>query len=62
MDELHDPGTAAGRARAEAVELDAVRELKAPGGARVLVGIASWTDPSMTARGVFYPDRMAKAE
>lgn len=62
MDELHDPGTTAGRARAEAVDLDAVPELKAPGGARVLVGIASWTDPSMTARGVFYPDRMAKAE
>ena len=62
MDELHDPGTAAGRARAEAVGMEAVRELKAPGGARVLVGIASWTDPSMTARGVFYPDRMGKAE
>jgi uncharacterized protein YecE (DUF72 family) len=62
MDELHDPGTAAGKARAESVDLESVRELKAPGGARVLVGIASWTDPSMTARGVFYPDRMSKAE
>lgn len=62
MDASHDPGTAAGRARAESVELESVRELKAPSGARVLVGIASWTDPSMTARGVFYPDRMSKAE
>lgn len=62
MDELHDPGTSVGRARGEAVGLERVRELKSPAGARVLVGIASWTDPSMTARGVFYPDRMTKAE
>jgi uncharacterized protein YecE (DUF72 family) len=25
-------------------------------GARVYVGVASWTDPTFTARGVFYPD------
>jgi uncharacterized protein YecE (DUF72 family) len=62
MDAAHDPGTAEGRQRSEATALESVRELKAPGGARVLVGIASWTDPSMTARGVFYPDRMTKAE
>jgi uncharacterized protein YecE (DUF72 family) len=62
MDESHDPGTGAGKARAESVGLETVSALRAPGGARVLVGIASWTDPSMTARGVFYPDRMSKAE
>lgn len=62
MDERHDPGTAEGIARAAAAGLESVRELRAPGGARILIGIASWTDPSMTARGVFYPDRMAKAE
>lgn len=62
MDETHDPGTGVGRERAEAAGLETVRELRAPAGARVLVGIASWTDPSMTARGVFYPDRMTKAE
>ena len=26
------------------------------GGARVRVGVASWTDPTFTAKGVFYPD------
>jgi uncharacterized protein YecE (DUF72 family) len=62
MDETHDPGTAVGRERADTVGLETVRELRAPGGARILVGIASWTDPSMTARGVFYPDRMTRAE
>lgn len=62
MDESHDPGTAEGRARGEAAGLESVQQLAAPGGAKVLVGIASWTDPSMTARGVFYPDRMTKAE
>jgi len=29
--------------------------ITAPSGARILIGIASWTDPSMTAPGVFYP-------
>ena len=62
MDELHDPGTDVGRERAEAVGLEAVHELHAPGGAHIRIGIASWTDPSMTVRGVFYPDRMTKAE
>ena len=62
MDATHDPGTAEGRTRAESLALETVRELKSPGGARVLVGVASWTDPSMTAPGVFYPDRMSKAE
>lgn len=62
MDATHDPGTAEGRTRAESLALETVRELRSPGGARVLVGVASWTDPSMTARGVFYPDRMSKAE
>lgn len=62
MDQTHDPGTDVGRARGHAAGLETVRAMKAPSGARVLVGIASWTDPSMTARGVFYPDRMTKAE
>jgi uncharacterized protein YecE (DUF72 family) len=62
MDDAHDPGTSAGKARADAAGLASVRRLVAPSGARVLVGIASWTDPSMTARGVFYPERMIRAE
>jgi uncharacterized protein YecE (DUF72 family) len=62
IDELHDPGMGAGLARSAAVGPGSVAELSSPGGARILVGVASWTDPSMTAPGVFYPDRMSKAE
>jgi uncharacterized protein YecE (DUF72 family) len=35
------------RAAAEPIEL---------GTGSVRIGTASWTDPTMTARGVFYPD------
>jgi uncharacterized protein YecE (DUF72 family) len=31
-------------------------------GAKVYVGAASWTDPTFTARGVFYPDEAKTAE
>jgi uncharacterized protein YecE (DUF72 family) len=62
MDAAHDPGIDEGRARAEATGLDAVRELRAPSGAKLLIGIASWTDPTMTARGVFYPPKTSSAE
>jgi uncharacterized protein YecE (DUF72 family) len=62
MDALHDPGIATGLARSAAVERDTVIPLTAVSGARLLVGVASWTDPSMTAPGVFYPDRMKSAE
>ena len=62
MDAAHDPGTDAGLERTAATGLDAVRELRAPSGAKVLIGIASWTDPTMTARGVFYPPKTTTAE
>ena len=62
MDALHDPGIATGLARAAAAERDIVTALAAPSGARILVGVASWTDPSMTAAGVFYPDGVTKPE
>jgi uncharacterized protein YecE (DUF72 family) len=61
IDALHDPGIATGLARSGATR-ERVVELRAPGGARVLVGVASWTDPSMTAPGVFYPDGASKPE
>ena len=62
MDAAHDPGPEEGRARAEATGLDAVRVLTAPSGATLKIGIASWTDPTMTARGVFYPPKTTNAE
>ncbi|HJQ19883.1 MAG TPA: DUF72 domain-containing protein [Gemmatimonadaceae bacterium] len=55
IDALHDPGTPTAQARSGAAP-DRLEQLHAPGGVRVLIGVASWTDPSMTAPGVFYPD------
>ena len=57
----HDPGVARARARVEGIEH------KAPAVARlgstvVRFGTASWTDPSLVAPGVFYPDRATTPE
>lgn len=65
IDALHDPGTATGLARAAAATeegSECVAPLTAPSGARILIGVASWTDPSMTAPGVFYPDGVNSPE
>jgi uncharacterized protein YecE (DUF72 family) len=62
IDALHDPGIPTGLARAAAAERDSVSTLEAPSGARILVGVASWTDPSMTAPGVFYPGGVSTPE
>jgi uncharacterized protein YecE (DUF72 family) len=59
---VHDPG-AQGAERAGGWAADAGREvLELPGGGRVTVGTASWTDPTMTAPGVFYPREATSAE
>jgi uncharacterized protein YecE (DUF72 family) len=58
----HDPG-ADGAERAGAWAAQAGREpIEVPSGGRVLVGTASWTDPTMTAPGVFYPHGTDSAE
>ena len=57
----HDPGPdAAGRRGEEHAE--AARAPLAVGGATVRIGTASWTDPTMTAPGVFYPPDAGTAE
>jgi uncharacterized protein YecE (DUF72 family) len=56
IDAQHDPGTMAAGNRAVAAHRDVIPPLRAASGAKILIGIASWTDPSMTAAGVFYPD------
>jgi uncharacterized protein YecE (DUF72 family) len=58
-DHEHDPGHERARRRAEHVP-DGARERVArgidlPGGHRILVGTASWTDPTITEGEVFYP-------
>jgi len=62
IDALHDPGTATALARAAAVAAESLGILTAQSGARILVGVASWTDPTMTAPGVFYPASARTAE
>ena len=57
----HDPGPDAGKARADAAGDAAKRPIKA-GKGDVRFGTASWTDPTMTVPGVFYPEGLKTAE
>ena len=51
----HDPGPEAAGERAVGVANAAANALVIAGGSTVRIGTASWTDPTMTAPGVFYP-------
>lgn len=55
-DAIHDPGTVAARARAERIGPARQPTHIVSSGAEIRFGTASWTDPTMTAPGVFYPD------
>ncbi|MGC8634358.1 MAG: DUF72 domain-containing protein [Candidatus Limnocylindrales bacterium] len=48
--------------RARALEDAAAQPIEAPSGGWIRVGTASWTDPTMTAPGVFYPPDARTAE
>jgi uncharacterized protein YecE (DUF72 family) len=58
----HDPGSDAAGDRAAGVATAAVEPIEVPGGGRIRIGTASWTDPTMTAAGVFYPTTATNAE
>jgi len=58
----HDPGPEAAGERAAEVAQAAADPLITGGGSTVRIGTASWTDPTMTAPGVFYPRGAATAE
>lgn len=58
----HDPGATVAGKRVEPVEDAAVEPISAPGGGTIRVGTSSWTDPTMTAPGVFYPRGADSAE
>jgi uncharacterized protein YecE (DUF72 family) len=58
----HDPGSDQAAARAMSIESVAAEPIEVAGGGRILVGTASWTDPTMTAPGVFYPAGAGSAE
>jgi uncharacterized protein YecE (DUF72 family) len=58
----HDPGPEAAGERAMRVATAAANALVTAGGSTVRIGTASWTDPTMTAPGVFYPRGTDSAE
>jgi uncharacterized protein YecE (DUF72 family) len=58
----HDPGFEVAAELASKVAGAASRPIKISGGGVVRIGTASWTDPTMTAKGVFYPDDATTAE
>ena len=61
---VHDPGPDDARERLQAAGLDDAARVpieRSPGH-QVRFGTASWTDPTMTAAGVFYPSDAATAE
>jgi uncharacterized protein YecE (DUF72 family) len=62
VDHEHDPGPDAANERARPLETVAAEPIEPPGAGRILVGTASWTDPTMTASGVFYPTGADSAE
>ncbi len=60
LDRAHDPGFDAAGARAAVIvpadaEVAMAAPVRPPGGGRLLVGTASWTDPTITTGDVFYP-------
>ena len=57
----HDPGVEVARKRAEEAG-DAARKPIKVGKGEARFGTASWTDPTMTVPGVFYPPGMKTAE
>jgi uncharacterized protein YecE (DUF72 family) len=59
--DTHDPGVEAARKRAEQAD-EAGRSPVRIGQGEVRFGTASWTDPTMTAPGVFYPRGSDSAE
>jgi uncharacterized protein YecE (DUF72 family) len=58
----HDPGPRVAEKRIAAIEDAAAHPIETPQGGLIRVGTASWTDPTMTAPGVFYPKGADSAE
>jgi uncharacterized protein YecE (DUF72 family) len=61
VDPRHHPGPDGARGRAEGIP-DPPTLTRAPGGGVIRFGTAGWTDPTLTAPGVFYPDDARTAE
>ncbi len=61
-DAVHDPGPDAAAATFDGPPDIAANPLDLDGGGTIRIGTASWTDPTMTASGVFYPTGSDSAE
>ena len=61
-DTVHDPGPDAAAATFDGSSDVAANPLELKSGGTVRIGTASWTDPTMTASGVFYPSGADSAE
>ena len=59
---VHDPGPDAAAATFDGSPDVAANPLAAQNGGTIRIGTASWTDPTMTASGVFYPTGADSAE
>ena len=55
LDPAHDPGLAAAGERARRAGVEEATVVTPRAGGRILLGTAGWTDPTLTAGGVFYP-------
>ncbi|HEX5437442.1 MAG TPA: DUF72 domain-containing protein [Gemmatimonadaceae bacterium] len=62
MTRPHDPGPAAAREQAQLVDGNAEHPIASAQRGAIRVGTASWTDPTLTAPGVFYPRGATTAE
>ena len=58
----HDPGPAAAEARVQDILDAASQPIPVAADGSIRIGTASWTDPTMTAAGVFYPAGADTAE
>ena len=61
-DTVHDPGPDAAAQTFDGSTDVAANPLELKSGGTVRIGTASWTDPTMTASGVFYPTGADSAE
>ena len=59
---VHDPGPDAAAGTFDGPTDVAANPLELKGGGTIRIGTASWTDPTMTASGVFYPTGADSAE
>jgi uncharacterized protein YecE (DUF72 family) len=58
----HDPGVEKAEERAVATGIERAPVVRVDGGGRVAMGTASWTDPTLTKSGAFYPKSARTAE